>query len=40
MIASILPGRQLDRDDALHTAVIDEQPGHEPFVVANDAACT
>ena len=40
MIASILPGLQLDRDDALHTAVIDEQPGHEPFVVANDAACT
>ena len=29
---------QVDRDDALHTAVIDEEPGDEPFVVPNHAA--
>ena len=31
---------QLDRDDALHAAVVDEELGHEPFVVARDARCT
>ena len=37
VMASILPGLQVDRDDALHAAVIDEEPGHEPFVVPNHA---
>ena len=30
------PGRQLDRDDAVHPAVVDQQPGDEPLVVARD----
>ena len=29
-------GRQLDGDDAVHPAVVDEQPGDEPLVVARD----
>ena len=31
---------QVDRDDALHAAVVDEQPGDEPLVVADDAGDT
>ena len=31
-------GRQLDRDDAVHPAVVDEQPGDEPLVVPRHPA--
>ena len=31
-------GAQLDRHHAVHPAVVDEQPGHEPLVVALDRA--
>ena len=37
VIACDLPRHQLDGDDALHPAVIDQQLRHEPLVVADDA---
>ena len=32
-----LAGLEIDRNDAMDSAIIDEKPSHEPFVVANHA---